>query len=93
MTSDLFKCYICDVDYKEKNFLFNHYKTDWHSYNLKQREVNLLPLTFENFVTEHNLKQDKNIFEINNILENEGMVNNDFIQKNVDSEVTIFSNI
>lgn len=42
-----FTCISCHVAFKEPNVQREHYKTDWHRYNLKRKVVDLPPVTAE----------------------------------------------
>nr|CAG4637013.1 EOG090X06E3 [Ceriodaphnia reticulata]SVE72941.1 EOG090X06E3 [Ceriodaphnia reticulata] len=44
-----FTCISCHVAFKEANIQREHYKTDWHRYNLKRKVVDLPPVTAEAF--------------------------------------------
>nr|SVE78865.1 EOG090X06E3 [Daphnia lumholtzi] len=44
-----FTCISCHVAFKEPNVQREHYKTDWHRYNLKRKVVDLPPVTAEVF--------------------------------------------
>lgn len=42
-----FTCISCHVVFKEANIQREHYRTDWHRYNLKRKVVDLPPVTAE----------------------------------------------
>nr|CAG4643210.1 EOG090X06E3 [Ilyocryptus agilis] len=44
-----FTCISCHVAFKEAGLQREHYKTDWHRYNLKRKVVDLPPVTAEVF--------------------------------------------
>nr|CAG4650978.1 EOG090X06E3 [Simocephalus serrulatus]SVE94242.1 EOG090X06E3 [Simocephalus serrulatus] len=44
-----FTCISCHVAFKEASIQREHYKTDWHRYNLKRKVVDLPPITAEAF--------------------------------------------
>nr|CAG4641698.1 EOG090X06E3 [Eurycercus lamellatus] len=44
-----FTCISCHVAFKEASIQREHYKTDWHRYNLKRKVVDLPPVTAEVF--------------------------------------------
>nr|SVE75129.1 EOG090X06E3 [Daphnia dolichocephala] len=44
-----FTCISCHVAFKDPSIQREHYKTDWHRYNLKRKVVDLLPVTAEVF--------------------------------------------
>lgn len=49
-TEDVFKCMTCYVMFHEKVHLLQHYKSDYHRYNLKRRSCsNKAPISFEKF--------------------------------------------
>jgi len=44
-----FTCISCLVEFKEAQFQREHYKTDWHRYNLKRKVVDLPPISAARF--------------------------------------------
>ena len=44
-----FTCITCHVLFEDADFQREHYKTDWHRYNLKRKIVELQPVTEEQF--------------------------------------------
>ncbi len=42
-------CITCGVVFKDANLQRNHYKTDWHRYNLKRKVAEMAPVTLANF--------------------------------------------
>lgn len=44
-----FTCISCRVAFADADIQRQHYKTDWHRYNLKRKVVNLAPVTAEDF--------------------------------------------
>ncbi|CAB0013950.1 unnamed protein product [Nesidiocoris tenuis] len=44
-----FTCIGCRVAFADADIQRQHYKTDWHRYNLKRKVVNLAPVTAEEF--------------------------------------------
>lgn len=46
---DLYTCISCRVGFKEFEHQREHYKTDWHRYNLKRKVADLPPVTVEDF--------------------------------------------
>lgn len=44
-----FTCISCSVKFADANIQREHYKTDWHRYNLKRRVAELPPVTAEEF--------------------------------------------
>lgn len=44
-----FTCISCLVEFKEAHFQREHYKTDWHRYNLKRKVVDLPPISASKF--------------------------------------------
>lgn len=49
LSSGLFTCMTCRVGFHDGELQRDHYKSDWHRYNLKRKVVNLPPVTVENF--------------------------------------------
>nr|CAG4646263.1 EOG090X06E3 [Macrothrix elegans] len=57
-----YTCISCHVAFKEASIQREHYKTDWHRYNLKRKVVDLPPVTAEVFqqrVLEQRAQVDK----------------------------------
>lgn len=48
--SSLFTCVTCHVAFKDPEIQRNHYKTDWHRYNLKRKVVDLPPVDAQSFI-------------------------------------------
>lgn len=46
-----YTCITCRVAFKDPEIQRQHYKTDWHRYNLKRKVAELPPVTAENFQT------------------------------------------
>ncbi|KAK2146396.1 hypothetical protein LSH36_611g03035 [Paralvinella palmiformis] len=44
-----FTCITCRVAFHDADLQRNHYKTDWHRYNLKRKVADMPPVTAENF--------------------------------------------
>uniref|UniRef100_A0A0K8TMN5 Putative c2h2-type zn-finger protein n=1 Tax=Tabanus bromius TaxID=304241 RepID=A0A0K8TMN5_TABBR len=44
-----FTCITCSVKFNDADIQREHYKTDWHRYNLKRRVAELAPVTAEEF--------------------------------------------
>lgn len=44
-----FTCITCHVAFHDADLQRNHYKTDWHRYNLKRKVADMPPVTAENF--------------------------------------------
>ena len=44
-----FTCNTCEVEYDDVESHRSHYKSDWHRYNLRRRQVELAPVPFEAF--------------------------------------------
>ena len=44
-----FTCITCHVLFQNADFQREHYKTDWHRYNLKRKIVELQPVTEDDF--------------------------------------------
>jgi pre-60S factor REI1 len=45
----LLTCITCRVGFRDGDLQRDHYKSDWHRYNLKRKVVDLAPVTVENF--------------------------------------------
>ena len=45
----VFTCITCRVAFADAEVQRNHYKTDWHRYNLKRKIAELPPVTADNF--------------------------------------------
>lgn len=46
---DLFTCITCQVVFKTAELQREHYKLDWHRYNLKRKVATIPPVTYEEF--------------------------------------------
>lgn len=65
-----FTCITCRVAFKDADLQRQHYKTDWHRYNLKRKVAELPPVTSEEFqrrvYNQRNAdeisKQDKSVY-------------------------------
>lgn len=44
------KCPTCNIDFSELQQHKNHYKSDYHRYNLKRKMVKLAPVTHDQFI-------------------------------------------
>ena len=42
-------CITCGVAFQNADLQRNHYKSDWHRYNLKRKVAEFEPVTLENF--------------------------------------------
>lgn len=49
MMSGLLTCITCSVAFKEACGQRDHYKTDWHRYNLKRKVAELPPISDQDF--------------------------------------------
>lgn len=49
MSTSSFTCLNCRVRFKDTISQRDHYKTDWHRYNLKRKVAELQPVTAEEF--------------------------------------------
>ncbi|KAG2189423.1 hypothetical protein INT44_004565 [Umbelopsis vinacea] len=47
--SNLYTCLACQVAFHSSDKQRNHYRTDWHKYNLKRKVAELNPITAEQF--------------------------------------------
>ena len=59
MTNDLFTCVTCHIGFKEHECQRDHYKTDWHRYNLKRKVADMPPVAFEDFAARAQLQRDQ----------------------------------
>lgn len=48
-SSGLYTCLACQVAFQSAEGQRNHYKSDWHRYNLKRKVVSLPPVTSDQF--------------------------------------------
>ncbi|KAI9478854.1 MAG: C2H2 type zinc-finger-domain-containing protein [Benjaminiella poitrasii] len=48
-SSGLYTCLACQVAFQSADSQRNHYRSDWHRYNLKRKVVNLPPVTLDQF--------------------------------------------
>ena len=48
-SNHLFTCVTCNVAFDNPETQREHYKTDWHRYNLKRKVAELAPISFESF--------------------------------------------
>jgi pre-60S factor REI1 len=48
-SSGLYTCLACQVAFQSAEGQRNHYKSDWHRYNLKRKVVTLPPVTLDQF--------------------------------------------
>ncbi|KAG0228505.1 hypothetical protein BGW42_002129 [Actinomortierella wolfii] len=58
--SALFSCLACHVAFKTADIQREHYRSDWHRYNLKRKMVELPPVTAEVFTQKVLAQQQKN---------------------------------
>ena len=63
MASLSMTCLACNVVFEDIDLGRNHYKTDWHRYNLKRKVAELTPVTFEKF-QDRLQQQEKQVSEI-----------------------------
>lgn len=59
MTNELFTCVTCHIGFKEHEGQRDHYKTDWHRYNLKRKVADMPPVAFEDFSARAKLQRDQ----------------------------------
>ena len=57
-------CLACNVVFGDIDLGRNHYKTDWHRYNLKRKVAELTPVTFEKFQERLQLQEKQVSFHI-----------------------------
>jgi pre-60S factor REI1 len=48
-TSGLFTCMACQVAFRSGEGQRNHYRSDWHRYNLKRKVADLPPIALAQF--------------------------------------------
>ncbi|XP_011142620.1 zinc finger protein 622 [Harpegnathos saltator] len=56
VTASPFICRSCNIQLWDLELLKQHYKSEWHKYNLKRKIVNQLPTTLVEFETLNNMK-------------------------------------
>ncbi|XP_072936127.1 cytoplasmic 60S subunit biogenesis factor ZNF622 [Epargyreus clarus] len=61
---DMFTCITCQVLFKSADLQRQHYKLDWHRYNLKRKVASIPPVTLEEF--EQRAKEHKELAENTN---------------------------
>jgi len=54
-----YKCLTCGVAFTDLEQLREHYKTDWHRYNLKRKVAAMPPVTLETFRDKMSKHQEK----------------------------------
>lgn len=59
MDTKKYTCISCRVAFADAEIQRNHYKTDWHRYNLKRKVADLPPVTAEEFQRRVILQQEK----------------------------------
>lgn len=57
MTTFEYTCMACFAAFESSDLQREHYKTDWHRYNLKRKVADLPPLSYEAYLTR--LAQEK----------------------------------
>ncbi|KAF9929271.1 hypothetical protein FBU30_001753 [Linnemannia zychae] len=57
--SSLFTCLACHVAFKTADIQREHYRSDWHRYNLKRKMVELPPISAEMFSQKVNAQKQK----------------------------------
>lgn len=62
--SELHTCVTCKVYFKSNEIQREHYKSDWHRYNLKRKIANLPSVTAEEF--NNRVIQQRNLIEKSN---------------------------
>ncbi|CEP08407.1 hypothetical protein [Parasitella parasitica] len=58
-SSGLFTCISCQVAFNSAEGQRNHYRSDWHRYNLKRKVVSLPPVTSEQFNSKTEARESK----------------------------------
>jgi pre-60S factor REI1 len=61
-----FTCVTCRVAFKDADIQRQHYKTDWHRYNLKRKVAELPPITAEDFQRRVLIQREKDDIENRN---------------------------
>jgi len=59
----LLTCITCRVGFRDADIQRDHYKSDWHRYNLKRKVINLDPVTAENFAERVAVQEAKQVSE------------------------------
>ena len=59
----LLTCITCRVGFRDGDLQRDHYKSDWHRYNLKRKVVDLAPVTVENFAERVALQEAQQVGE------------------------------
>lgn len=59
MSNDLFTCVTCHIGFNDHELQRDHYKTDWHRYNLKRKVADMPPVTFQDFSERAKLQKDQ----------------------------------
>lgn len=60
MTSgELFTCVTCHIGFNEHELQKNHYKADWHRYNLKRKVAEMPPISYQDFAERAKLQKDQ----------------------------------
>lgn len=57
--SELFTCVTCHVGFKAHEQQCDHYKSDWHRYNLKRKVADMPPVTYLDFSERAKLQRDQ----------------------------------
>ena len=57
--NDLFTCVTCSVAFKQADLQRDHYKTDWHRYNLKRRVADLPAVTNGDFADRVRIQKEQ----------------------------------
>ncbi|KAI8366318.1 C2H2 type zinc-finger-domain-containing protein [Choanephora cucurbitarum] len=60
-SSGLYTCLACQVAFKSAEGQRNHYRSDWHRYNLKRKVVSLPPVTLEQFSAKSDAREAQEV--------------------------------
>lgn len=63
---DLFTCVTCNIAFDNSDLQREHYKTDWHRYNLKRKVAELPAVTVHDFNDRLKLQKETVLFYIFN---------------------------
>ncbi|KAI7901815.1 C2H2 type zinc-finger-domain-containing protein [Cokeromyces recurvatus] len=69
-SSGLYTCLACQVAFQSAEGQRNHYRSDWHRYNLKRKVVNLPPVTLDQFKSKSEARTTTTTTEVKKPVEN-----------------------
>ncbi len=58
-SGELFTCVTCHIGFNDHELQRDHYKTDWHRYNLKRKVADMPPVTYQDFSERAKLQKDQ----------------------------------